>query len=209
MVMYKDPKMSKAVAGHAPGRRPLRGPFEVLAVKGNVATLRDPATKQVLKDIHGEFLLGVPGIVDDTERLLHVEKDDGQSRASAGQLVAARARAPAENPAAALPPRGRQRMRDSAGGRRVAYKGEGERRCRLGKVLSVAEDYSSLTVHVFLAEVDGRLQVKWLPAFDTQEGADFQTQRKETVEALRVLSAVTLNNGVLNHASSSQLNRAG
>ena len=129
MAMFRDPKLSKAVAGHAPGRRPLRGPFEVIAVKGNVATLRDPATKQVLKDIHGEFLIGVPGMVDDTERLLHVEKDDGQGHASAGQLMAARARAPAEDPAAALPPRVRQRMRDTAVGRMVAYKGEGERRC--------------------------------------------------------------------------------
>eukprot|EP00959_Pyramimonas_sp_CCMP1952_P383497 8036153-Pyramimonas_sp.AAC.1 len=62
MVMFKDPKLSKAVAGHAPGRRPLRGPFEVLSTKGNVATLRDPETRQVLKDIHGDFLIGVPGL---------------------------------------------------------------------------------------------------------------------------------------------------
>ena len=56
MAMFKDPKLSKAVAGHAPGHRPLRGPFEALAAKGNVATLRDPETKQVLKDIHGAWL---------------------------------------------------------------------------------------------------------------------------------------------------------
>ena len=121
----------------------------------------------------------------------------------------ARSRAPPEDPAARLPPRVRQRMRDTAVGRVVAYKGEGEWRCRLGKVLSIAEDLSSLTVHVYMAEVDGRLQVKWLPAFDSQEGADYQTQRKETVEAKRVLATVTLNNGVLNHASASQLSRAG
>ena len=70
MVLCKDPKMSKAVAGHAPGRRPLRGPFEVVAAKGNVVNLRDSATSQVLKDVHGDFLIGVPGLVDDTERLL-------------------------------------------------------------------------------------------------------------------------------------------
>ena len=44
------------------GRRPLRGPFEVMAAKGNVATLRDPETQQTLKDVHGDFLIGVPGL---------------------------------------------------------------------------------------------------------------------------------------------------
>ena len=32
-VLYNDPKLRKAVAGHGPGKRALRGPFEVRAVR--------------------------------------------------------------------------------------------------------------------------------------------------------------------------------
>ena len=39
VVMQRDPKLAKAAAGHAPGRRPLRGPFEVAATNGNAACL--------------------------------------------------------------------------------------------------------------------------------------------------------------------------
>eukprot|EP00974_Lingulodinium_polyedra_P089229 8652461-Lingulodinium_polyedra.AAC.1 len=77
----------------------------------------------------------------------------------------------------------------------IAYEGEASRRCRLGKVLSVAEDVSSVTVHVHHARVDGRLQVVWQPAYTSLEGADFQQQMVETVESRRVLGTVELNNG--------------
>ena len=209
MVMFKDPKLSKAVAGHAPGRRPLRGPFKVQAVKGNVATLFDPETRQTLKDVHGDFLVGVPGLVDDTERALELEADDGRGRASAGQLFAARLVPGGAEASAALAPRVKTRMKEVKPGRLVAYQGEEARRCRVGKVLSVAEDLSSVTVHVYTAEVDGRLQVVWSAAYDGLEGADFQRQRVETLEAKRVLGVVELNKGVLNHAAASRLARAG
>ena len=207
--MFKDPKLSTAVAGHAPGRRPLRGPFKVVAVKGNVATLLDPETKQTLKDVHGDFMIGVPGLVDDTERVIQLEADDGGCRASAGQLLAARLVPQGAGAAEGLAPRVKARMREVAVGRLVAYQGEEEKRCRLGKVLSVAEDLSSGTVHVYVAEVDGRLQVVWSAAYDSQEGADVQRQRVETLEAKRVLGVVELNKGVLNHAAASRLARAG
>ncbi|CAK0835569.1 unnamed protein product [Prorocentrum cordatum] len=209
MVLFKDPKLSKAVAGHAPGRRPLRGPFEVLSTKGNVATLRDPETQQVLKDIHGDFLVGVPGLVDDTERIVKLEEDDGRGRASAGQLLAARLAPGGGEAAEALAPRVKARMREVKVGRLVAYQGEEAKRCRVGKVLSLAEDLSSVTVHVYQAAVDGRLQVVWTAAYDRQEGADFQRQRVETLEAKRVLGVVELNKGVLNHSAASRLARAG
>merc|ERR1711938_186674 len=124
MVMFKDPKMSSCPAGHAPGRRPLRGPFEVMAAKGNVATLRDPETQQVLKDVHGDFLIGVPGLVDDTERVIELEADDGRGRASAGQLLAARLQPADAGAPAGLAPRVKARMRDVKVGRLVAYEGE-------------------------------------------------------------------------------------
>ena len=193
VVMFKDPKLAKAVAGHAPGRRPLRGPFEVVSAKGNVATLRDPETRQTLKDVHGDFLIGVPGLVDDTERIIELEEDDGRGRASAGQLLAARLVPEGADAGKDLAPRVKSRMREVKAGRLVAYEGEEARRCRIGKVLSVAEDLSSVTVHVYVAEVDGRLQVIWSAAYDSQEGAEFQRQRVETLEAKRVLGVVELN----------------
>ena len=128
MVMFKDPKLSKAVAGHAPGRRPLRGPFKVVAVKGNVATLLDPETKQTLKDVHGDFMIGVPGLVDDIERVIQLEADDGSCRASAGQLLAARLVPQGAGAAEGLAPRVKARMREVQVGRLVAYQGEEARR---------------------------------------------------------------------------------
>merc|ERR1711882_7996 len=46
-------------------------------------------------------------------------------------------------------------------------------------------------------------------AYDSLEGADFQRQRVETLEAKRVLGVVELNKGVLNHAAAGRLARAG
>ena len=117
LVMFKDPKLSKAVAGHAPGRRPLRGPFEALAAKGNVATLRDPDTKQVLK------VIGVPSLVDDMERVIHLQEDDGRGRASAGQLFAARLVPGAADTSAARAPRVKTRMKEVKVSRPAAYQG--------------------------------------------------------------------------------------
>ena len=76
-------------------------------------------------------------------------------------------------------------------------------------MLSLAEDLSSVTVHIYHAAVDGRLPVVRTAAYDSQQGADFQRQTVETVEAKRVLGVVELNEGVLNHAAASRLARAG
>ena len=100
-------------------------------------------------------------------------------------------------------------MRDVKVGRLVAFEGEEQKRCRVGKVLSVAEDQSSVTVHVYHAMVDGRLQVVWSPAYSSLEGGDYQRQILDTVEAKRVLGTVELNKGVLNHAAASRLSRYG
>ena len=111
--------------------------------------------------------------------------------------------------ATALAPRVKARMREAKVGRLIAYQGEEAKRSRAGKVLGLAEDSSSATVHVYLAAVDGRLQVAWTPARDRQQGADVQHQMKETVEAKRVLGVVELNKGALNRAAASRLARAG
>ena len=151
----------------------------MVAAKGNVAALLDQENQQTLKDVHGDFLIGVPGLVDDTERVIELDADDGRGRASAGQLLASRLQPADAGAPAGLAPRVKARMREVKVGRLVAYEGEEAKRCRVGKVLSVAEDLSSVTVHVYVAEVDGRLQVVWSAAYDSQEGADFQRQGRD------------------------------
>ena len=100
-------------------------------------------------------------------------------------------------------------MKGVAVGRIIAYEGETAKRCRIGKVLSVSEDQSEVSVHVYEARADHRLQVVWSPAFSVLEGAEYQQQVIETIPAARVLGTVELNRGVLNHASASRLHRAG
>ena len=66
-MLFKDPKMAKQVAGHAPGRRPLHGPYRVEAVRGNKADIRCCDSGCLLRDIHGDFLICIPGDTTDLE----------------------------------------------------------------------------------------------------------------------------------------------
>ena len=78
-------------------------------------------TQQTLKDVHGDFLIGVLGLVDDTERIIELAADDGGGRGSAGQLLASRLQTEgAEERPPALAPRVRARMREVKAGRLVA-----------------------------------------------------------------------------------------
>jgi hypothetical protein len=76
----------------------------------------------------------------------------------------------------------------------IAYEGEAERRCRIGKVLAIGDGQSDVTVHVFHARCDGRLQVLWEPAYSVVPETDFQQQVKETIPAKKVLGTVERNN---------------
>ena len=88
-VLYSDPKLRKSCAGHAPGKRALRGLFEVRAVQGNKADLVYCETGVCLDGVHGDFLVAMPGLVDDNERPpLAVEPDDDATRPSLGRLLA-------------------------------------------------------------------------------------------------------------------------
>ena len=94
-------------------------------------------------------------------------------------------------------------MRGFHPGRFVAYEGETPKRCRVGKVLSILDDRSSVTLHVYGARADHRLQITWSPQYSTLEGAAYEQQILETIPASRVLGVVELSaKGVLNHAPS-------
>ena len=96
-------------------------------------------------------------------------------------------------------------------GRMIAYAREVPKRCRVGKVLSNSEDQRErdVTVHVFEARTNHRLQVVWQAAYSTLAGAEFQQQVLGSVPSTRVLGTVELHAGVLNHSSASRLHRAG
>ena len=184
-VLYKDPQLSKQVAGHAPGKRPLRGPFVVVRVRGNKCDIKDAETACEIKDVHADYLVGLPGATEDLELVPEVPGE----RLSPGQLLEL-ARRPKPAAAELLAPRARARLKEVRPGRFVAYEAEGPKRCQIGKVLSVAEDLSSVTLHVFNARAGDRLQVVWEAAFSRLEGADVQSQVVETIEAKRILGPV-------------------
>ncbi|MEC7232780.1 MAG: hypothetical protein VXW31_07575, partial [Planctomycetota bacterium] len=161
-------------------------------------------TDLVLRDVHGDFLIALPGICENLE----VEPDLPTDRPSAGQLVE-QSHAPSSRVDSSLAPRVLARMKGVRHNRLVAFQAEAARRCRVGKVLSVADDRTSVTVHVYEARAGDRLQVIWEPAFAAVEGTDVLRQVVETLDAKRILGLVELSNGVLNHAAASRLARAG
>ena len=110
------------------------------------------------------FLVAVPGLVDDVERCpLELAPDDDSSRPSLGQMLKRKAES-GSRPAADAAPRVKSRMKGVRPGRMVAYAGEVPKRCRVGKVLSISEDQRGATVHVFEARTNHRLQVVWQAA---------------------------------------------
>jgi len=92
----------------------------------------------------------------------------------------------------------------------IAYEGEGLRQCRIGKVLNVLEDKSEVSLHVYEARANHKLQISWSPQYSAPEGTSYEQQVVETVPAAKVLGVVELSKkGVFNHASSSRLARQG
>ena len=54
----------------------------------------------------------------------------------------------------------------------VAYKGEGLKRVRIGKVLGLSPLERSVTLHKYMASTDARLRVEWKPVFFGEEGQE-------------------------------------
>ena len=74
-------------------------------------------------------------------------------------------------------------------GRFIAYEGEGLRQCRIGKVLNVLEDKSEVSLHVYEARANHKLQISWSPQYSAPEGTSYEQQVVETVPAARVLGS--------------------
>ena len=147
--------------------------------------------------------------IDDYERAAPELVDDaGQAeRPSPGQLLEAAATAVVVPADAAESSRIRTRMRGVAAGRTIAYAAGStgnDKHCRIGKVKYASEDGSSVTVLVFRPRLDhSRFRLLWEQAYADEAGI------LETIAIKRVLGTVELNGGVLNHASSRRLEKAG
>ena len=163
--MLRDPALTKAIAGHAPGKRPAEGPFEIVAQRGNSVDLVEMSSGRERKEVHAETLIYLDGEVADYERrrVLRAKRGDipepsaEGERPSFGELMERRDRSPAEK--AVVPPalvpasaeRTRARLREVALGRHVAYSGEVPKRCRVGQITAIDNDAQLLTVHVHAA----------------------------------------------------------
>ena len=201
-VLLRDPKLSKRVAGHAPGMRPAKGPFLVKTAVGGRVTLEDVVSGRILQDQHADHLIYLPAEVQDYERIpLELTEDSPEHRPSLGQLLESRAK---DGGASTLRPKDRRRK--LAGlhvGRIVAYEGEVAKRLRIGKVTNLSESEQSASIHQFWPKVDSRLRVKWSPAFarppedDEGRSAELGGAVVETVPISKLITVVDLHDGVM------------
>ena len=69
IVLYTTTRRrARQSTGHAPGKRSWRGPFEMRAVRWNVADIVECGTSLVMTNVHGGHLVGVPGLIENVER---------------------------------------------------------------------------------------------------------------------------------------------
>ena len=70
-----------------------------------------------------------------------------------------------------------------------------------------------MVLHRYKPVADGRLRLKWVPAYVGGDGSEGPTTAKhsslETVTARRILCIVQLHDGVLSHAAARQLDKSG
>ena len=180
IVCYRDPKMTKQVAGRAPGKRPAAGPFQVTKVVGSKIKLipvefqkgsavagpllergATPAPAADGKEIeaHAEQVYLVPPELQDYESQrelkLDVESAPG-SRPTLGELYQSRGEQRAE-----LRRGQRRKVQALSIGSFIAYRGELPKRCRLGCITEVFAAESRVTVHAYAAAPDQRLRATW------------------------------------------------
>ncbi len=91
---------------------------------------------------------------------------------------------------------------------------EQKKKCRVGKVITVARTEQVVIVHRHFPLTDGRLRVKWIPAYLDAEGKEVSEPgakpSTESVEARRILKVVKLDkHAVLNPAATRELDLAG
>ena len=157
--------------------------------------------------VNGQFLVGVPGAIDDLEaelpeipEELEIAPDIPGDRQSLGTMLENRGKtAEAESHLGAYD---KARMKGVDEGRIIAYKTETPHRCRLGKVLAVTEDRKSVTVQPYKAHWKG-FKIQWEPQIDElnqDAGGTFSSQVKETISHRDVLQLVVLSQkGELNY----------
>ena len=81
-VMVKDPKLSKKNAGHAPGRRPLSGPYRVTKIEGQKADLEHCRGGL---PVSGEYFENIVRIRPETFGIEGLAGESGDVASSSGQ----------------------------------------------------------------------------------------------------------------------------
>ena len=86
------------------------------------------------------------------------------------------------------------------------------KKCSVGKVITVSRQENLIIVHRYRPLADGRLRVRWLPAFTVggyEVLGEGDVAAKENVKAGQIVSIIELNDGVVSHAASRKLDNAG
>ena len=86
------------------------------------------------------------------------------------------------------------------------------KKCSVGKVITVSRQENLIIVHRYRPLADGRLRVRWLPAFTVGGNevlGEGDVAAKENVKAGQIVSIIELNDGVVSHAASRKLDNAG
>ena len=80
----------------------------------------------------------------------------------------------------------------------------------VGRVLSLTEDRTTVSLHLYKARANGQLQVVWEPSFTKPADAEHEEQELISVPASRILGLADLSSkGVLSYGTANRLHRAG
>ena len=217
-VFLRDPKLQSAGVGRTPRRRLLQ-PAEVIKVEGHRVDLRKPYGV-VFKGVHLENFVEIPTDVDDWEipgpRPAQLEPDlpvtpSEDPPRPLGQMLEAGGADRLEMLGMANQ---KTRLRGLESGRYIVHTGDGVRRCRISRVLSVHPPELLVQAHRYSAVTDARLRVRWVPQFTNTEGevvlgAGSNPVKQSIGFAAAIIGVVELHDGVLAHSSARKLNRAG
>lgn len=215
-VVYRGPR-ARAAGGRTPWKQPLTEPCRVTETHGNTCTLQRP-DGTTIRDAHVEDVILGPDNATDWERnaplLLEapeMQETEG-SRRSLGQMKES-------DPDPVLTRSGAGELDKLSVGQYVAYSAAQHpqekqvRRCRMGRVHTISRPEDKIIIHRYKPVTDGRLRLRWVPAFVGEVGQESITPAKqpslETVTARRILCVVQLHDGVLAHATARQLDKAG
>ena len=217
IVVLRDPKHKKA-GGRTAGKQPSIEKCEVVEVRGNRMTVKQP-DGTLLKEVHTENVLVVPPGAQNFEDFegdplfeeeLELPAESAEKRRTPGMMLEDHGKA-VRDAEKALGPRPGKLERIS-GGVMIAYQtfplnppvNHQGRICAVGKVLSVSKMEQEVAVHQYAPTKGEHLLLRWEPLYMEQGTLVFGSgshPSEEKVPLKRILEIVQLHNGVLSHAA--------